>query len=724
MGIFQQFPYTNFHEMNLDQIIKIMREMQDEWEATKTEWASYKDFIDNYFANLDVSEEVLEAMRVMAASGELNQIIDPVIIADVTQWLEDNISPTTPAIDASLTIEGAGADAKTTGGLRNAIHDIDLYQRQSITHNFTEAGNWDSYYYMTAGTEYLITLDTILTDHINVYVYGDSANAVTLDNDHVMVKYTPAVSGWMRIYDAADVRSITVKVSTPIIDNFRSILNWIRSDENASHITETINFSAAGNYDTVYYLRANVQYRFTLNTSISGNINVYAYGDSANAITLNDVSPDKWYTPAVSGYLRFYVSSAQGNVSISMKTKLVDLLEYLPADPRNIVQGNDLMITDAASAAEFNADYDQMMPNLIYTIGATGLNLANAPYYNFTGTVLTINYRSVSQSGEVQLAFSSAGNKILYRIRYAGVWTGWRTMAYRPTEYYVGTGHDYTSLTDLLIDIRNDKTDKVVYIESGTYDIYQEYQAAITAGKLTRPTSGQSDNNYFYPYNAFVPNNTKVVGLGNVILKWRPAGTDLTQKESTIWSPVNCLGNVELVNLIIDAKNCRYAIHDDSHSAYPGAVHKYTNVTVNYTNGDIVGGQTRGYSQSTGMGFEDGSTWIFENCIFNAIDVANCIYGHGAGSHNANVMIRDCVFTSTRTAPVNLIRLQTLSAGGGRIKTMIAGCNLGTNNINLNVADAAGIQSFDVAVLNSGNPGTTLNGAGAGNTNPYPIMIY
>jgi hypothetical protein len=41
--------------MNMDSIIKIMREMEDEWSETKTEWGNYKDFIDNYFANLDVS---------------------------------------------------------------------------------------------------------------------------------------------------------------------------------------------------------------------------------------------------------------------------------------------------------------------------------------------------------------------------------------------------------------------------------------------------------------------------------------------------------------------------------------------------------------------------------------------------------------------------------------------------------------------------------------------
>ena len=115
MGIFQQFPYSNFHEMNLDEIIKIMRQMQDEWAATSTEWASYKDFIDNYFANLDVSDEVLETMRVFAADGTLNSILDPVISADVSAWLLANIGPTTPAIDTSFSVSGAGADSKTVG---------------------------------------------------------------------------------------------------------------------------------------------------------------------------------------------------------------------------------------------------------------------------------------------------------------------------------------------------------------------------------------------------------------------------------------------------------------------------------------------------------------------------------------------------------------------------------------------------------------------------------
>lgn len=123
MGIFRQFPYSNFHDMNMDQIIKIMREMQDEWAVTKTEWASYKDFIDNYFATLDVSEEVLAALRVFAADGTLNQIMDPTIATETAAWLAEHITPTTPAVDSSLTVAGAAADAKVTGDTLREVND-------------------------------------------------------------------------------------------------------------------------------------------------------------------------------------------------------------------------------------------------------------------------------------------------------------------------------------------------------------------------------------------------------------------------------------------------------------------------------------------------------------------------------------------------------------------------------------------------------------------------
>lgn len=38
MGIFRQFPYSNFHEMNMDQILKITKDLENEWAQFQEDW--------------------------------------------------------------------------------------------------------------------------------------------------------------------------------------------------------------------------------------------------------------------------------------------------------------------------------------------------------------------------------------------------------------------------------------------------------------------------------------------------------------------------------------------------------------------------------------------------------------------------------------------------------------------------------------------------------------
>lgn len=136
MGVFRNFPYSNFHEMNMDEILKILKTLSEEWDATKTEWANYKEFIDDYFENLDVSEEVLNALRIFAMDGTLNEILDPTIASTTTQWLIDNISATTgtTVIDASLSVAGAAADAKATGdGINGIAQNANIFPASKVT---------------------------------------------------------------------------------------------------------------------------------------------------------------------------------------------------------------------------------------------------------------------------------------------------------------------------------------------------------------------------------------------------------------------------------------------------------------------------------------------------------------------------------------------------------------------------------------------------------------
>ena len=89
-------------------------------------------YVNNYFDNLDVQEEINNKLNVMAVDGTLSNLINtiavPLIPGLVEDWLEENIEPTTPIVDATLSISGAAADAKVTGDkvteLKNAINPL------------------------------------------------------------------------------------------------------------------------------------------------------------------------------------------------------------------------------------------------------------------------------------------------------------------------------------------------------------------------------------------------------------------------------------------------------------------------------------------------------------------------------------------------------------------------------------------------------------------------
>lgn len=159
-----QYPYTDFHQMNDDWLILKMKEMIAEWASTKSDWqdmqiefSSLKSFVENYFDNLDVQNEINHKLDAMAADGSLSDLIAPYVayglpsvvsdqiggvvstqidgavaaqiddvvaqqIGDevpdaVTAWLEENVDPVGSAvtIDKTLSIADSAADAKVVG---------------------------------------------------------------------------------------------------------------------------------------------------------------------------------------------------------------------------------------------------------------------------------------------------------------------------------------------------------------------------------------------------------------------------------------------------------------------------------------------------------------------------------------------------------------------------------------------------------------------------------
>lgn len=91
-------------------------------------WKQLQDWITHYFDNLDVQQEINNKLDAMMLDGSLANIIAPFIPNEVEKWLNENV-PTgqTIAVDKSLSISGAAADAKVTGNKINWL-DESVYE--------------------------------------------------------------------------------------------------------------------------------------------------------------------------------------------------------------------------------------------------------------------------------------------------------------------------------------------------------------------------------------------------------------------------------------------------------------------------------------------------------------------------------------------------------------------------------------------------------------------
>lgn len=92
MAIFNEFPYTNIHEINLDWIIARVKEwlaVAENWELWKTDIQTAFDELKAYVMNLDLNEEVSNKLDQMAEDGTLAEIINQEIFGDLEERVED-----------------------------------------------------------------------------------------------------------------------------------------------------------------------------------------------------------------------------------------------------------------------------------------------------------------------------------------------------------------------------------------------------------------------------------------------------------------------------------------------------------------------------------------------------------------------------------------------------------------------------------------------------------
>ena len=200
---------------------------------------------------------------------------------------------------------------------------------------------------------------------------------------------------------------------------------------------------------------------------------------------------------------------------------------------------------------------------------------------------------------------------------------------------------DYSSLMECFNALKNNDNEKTIYIEDGIYDIFAEIGGSTFAKGIT-------STDKFEDVSIFVPDNTTLIGLGNVVLNFLPEQNDVNDVSAYLLSPINVRGNIHMKNIKINCKNCRYGIHDETSgiSKYDNGEHIYENIEIHYLSSAYWNGPG---GNPFGCGFSSGMDYKFNHCIFDSQYRNSALLMHNGNnsSKSNNIVIENCIFKST-----------------------------------------------------------------------------
>lgn len=556
--------------------------------------------------------------------------------AAVTEWLEENIAGgQTIAIDDSLTVEDAAADAKAVGDALDAV-DQEVYDLKS---------------------DFEFEANTAIPVWIMDQAYNTPLSVTSkLPND-----LTPTV-GYACTYlacTAGDVFYITGHGGSG-----SKLWNWTQSDgtiisrAGSSAVLNNAKLTAPANsayllvsvdtaYDYFLIKGAPVNERIDTAKKLAMFREIGQYGKyttedgKINLLSALRAIPGKEMSSAV-----FYTTSIFNYESLATSLEISTLFE-------------PLRVRDE-SGNQITAIYCRLDPAayktaiVAYGYKADGSN--DRPYRaeDVTNGILGIDrttyYLVLHQYSNLDLLIGTEAPSIT-------------------AEYHVGAGRDYASFHDCLVALQDDDSQKTIHVYGGTYDILDEMGGVEFLARLSA-----SDN--WYDVCDIIPPNTHIIGHGNVIFDLTiPSGT--SADIAVLLSPINMMGSATIENVTINCDGGRYCIHAEGErmTAYNNAVWRIINCKINKSN------NLTGVANAIGVGANNGDLLEIRDCVITNDGNAGLLVHDqqntaGGFAVSPRILVDGCVIDAS-AYPIVMSSTHSGTVSGAVLEMTVVNCYVG-----------------------------------------------
>ncbi len=302
-----QFPGSNYHDLNLDWLLNEMKTclsewaaMQTEWESTEQAWESLRQYVDNYFDNLDVgpivNAKVSEIMTQMYNNGQLLALIQPTVATTtesaVTSWLNERISQDPGyVLDSNLLNPSAAAPAKTVGD-KFAVAKNDIDASMDFLGNIGYWGNGGS---VSASTPEAFTA-TQAANNVTLSMDGSTASALYYVKLNGTLQYTTNSTNYNNFTkDVHLLANHKYKIKSEIISGSVSVVEGHTSNGVIVSVRNANNTDIAKDGVASYGIQINGEAEFTITDATTAAITLMIYrytiaNNLALRITLVDLT--------------------------------------------------------------------------------------------------------------------------------------------------------------------------------------------------------------------------------------------------------------------------------------------------------------------------------------------------------------------------------------------------------------------------------------------------